>query len=299
MNRSHLTVGSLLCLVALFGPSAASAQLAPPPPAPPPPPPIVVRPALVPVAGPVIGQPKKGKQPADDLVILIEHFLDLADAPDVTRRHPCKIHAVKLDKEALYQIDLVGHGIDTYLRLLDEHGKQLAEDDDSGGNLNARIRHTTAKAGLYYIVATTFGGGEGAYTLSIRKFQAAAPRKVNQMKPADARKPSEVTDQLSADDGNDKARGVPCHVHSIALKANKTYIIDLESNDFDAYLRLESPTGKLIQEDDDSGGNLNSRIEYAVPADGNYRLVAMPLSNTLNANGNNAGQYTLRVTEKE
>jgi hypothetical protein len=306
MNRSHLTAGSLLCVFAPFCLAPASAQEQEQP-ALPAARPALVRPVFAPVAGPVAGpvgvQPaKKGKQPNDGLTLQIEHFIDPADAPDVSRRHPCKIHTVKLDKESLYQIDLVGHGIDSYLRLLDDHGKQLAEDDDSGGNLNARIRYTTDKGGLFYIVATTFAGGEGAYTLSVRKEQPVPPRKVTQMKPVDAKKPSEVKDLLGANDALDKARGVPCHIHSIALKANKTYIIDLESTDFDAYLRLESPAGKLIQEDDDSGGNLNSRIEYAVPADGNYRLVAMPLHNAFNLNvnaGQNAGQYTLRVTEKE
>ena len=327
MKRSPLRLWSLTCAFAPVALPAASAQLQPAQvvPARPvqpvqivqPPPVIVLQggPVAAPIAGPVgvpvMPQPvKNGKDRADDLTIQIEHYLESVDTPDGARRHPSKMHAVKLDKETTYQIDLVGYGIDTYLRLLDEHGKVLAEDDDSGGNLNARIRHTTTKAGLYFIVATTFAGGEGAYTLSIHKYQAVPPRKVTEMKPADAKKPSEVKDQLSADDAVDKARNVPCHIHSIALKANKTYIIDLESTDFDAYLRLESPAGGNIQEDDDSGGNLNSRIEYAVPANGNYRLVAMPL-HTLNGNvgglivnaggpnGNVGGQYTLRVTEKE
>jgi hypothetical protein len=295
MNRSPLSLWSLVCALAPIGLAPASAQVFQP--APIARPPVIVRPVAGPGGGPpVMPAAKNGKEATDGLTLLIEHYLDPVDAPDVARRQPCKIHALKLDKETLYQIDLVGHGIDTYLRLLDEHGKVLAEDDDSGGNLNARIRHTTTKGGLHYIVATTFAGGDGAYTLSVRKMQASPPRKAAAMNPVAAKKPSEVKARLNANDPADDARSVPCQLHSIALKANKTYVIDLESTEFDAYLRLESPEGKMIQEDDDSGGNLNSRIEYRVPADGNYRLVAMPLHN---ANGNVGGQYTLRVTEKE
>ena len=235
-----------------------------------------------PNAGPAAA--KNAKAPADGLTIQIESFLNQADAPEAVRRFPCKIHAVKLDKDTSYQIDLVGHNnLDTYLRLLDEGHKVLAEDDDSGGNLNARIRHKTKKEGLYYIIATTFAGGEGDYTLTVRKVEVVV-RKAAAMDAATVKKPSEVKAQLTANDQPDEARSVPCHVHSIALKANKTYVIDLESTDFDAYLRLESPTAENIKEDDDSGGNLNSRIEYRVPADGNYRLVAMPLA-ALNGNG--------------
>jgi hypothetical protein len=288
MYRSPLARCLLALAVAANCLSSASAQLAPP--TPPPAPPLVVAP---PNAGPVAV--KNVKAPTDGLTIQIESFLDRADTPEAVRRFPCKIHAVKLDKETSYQIDLVGHNnLDTFLRLLDENHKVLAEDDDSGGNLNARIRHKTKKGGIYFIVATTFAGGEGDYTLSVRKVDVVV-RKAAAMNAVEAKKPSEVKDQLTANDQADEARSVPCHVHSIALKANKTYIIDLESTDFDAYLRLESPTAEKIAEDDDGGGNLNSRIEYRVPADGNYRLVAMPLA-ALNGNG---GAYTLRVTEKE
>jgi hypothetical protein len=280
MNRSSRIRWLPSCLV-LIAASAASAQFGPPP---------LVKP--VPNVAPAVGpapavkevKAKDAKEPKDGITLLIEHFIDHTDPPDVARRHPCKIHAVKLEKETLYQIDLVGHGLDTYLRLLDADGKVLAEDDDSGGNLNARIRYTTTKAGTYIIVATSFSGGDGGYTLTVRNTNANPAKAIKLVK-----------GQLKPNDGPDKARNVPCQVHTVALKANKTYVIDLESTDFDAYLRLESPTGKMIQEDDDSGGNLNSRIEYRVPADGEYRLVAMPLSRL---NGN-AANFTLRVTEKE
>ena len=109
------------------------------------------------------------------------------------------------------------------------------------------------------------------------------------------KKPSEIQAQLTPQDANDNARGVPCKVHTISLKKGRTYTIDLISNDFDAYLRLEDPRGNNLKEDDDGGGNLNSRIIHQADADGVYRLVAMPLS-VVPANN---GQYLLRVTEHE
>ena len=58
--------------------------------------------------------------------------------------------------------------------LSDATGKKLAEDDDSGGGLNARIVFRAAQAGTYRLQATSFNGGAGAFTLTVRE-QAKAP----------------------------------------------------------------------------------------------------------------------------
>jgi len=62
--------------------------------------------------------------------------------------------------------------LDPFLRLEDRDGLVLAEDDDSGGNLNARIVFKPGKTGTYRVVATTFAHfkviEEGPYVLSVR-----------------------------------------------------------------------------------------------------------------------------------
>ena len=57
------------------------------------------------------------------------------------------------------------------------------------------------------------------------------------------------------------------------MLAGTNYTIDLESTDFDAYLRLEDPSGTQLAEDDDGAGKLNSRIVFAPKTDGIYRLI--------------------------
>ena len=37
------------------------------------------------------------------------------------------------------------------------------------------------------------------------------------------------------------------------MSSDKTYVIDLESSDFDAYLRVEDAAGKALAQDDDGG----------------------------------------------
>jgi hypothetical protein len=79
----------------------------------------------------------------------------------------------------LYQLTLAADGqvdirldssdFDAYLILLDAKGAEVNEDDDSGGNTNARLT-TALAAGTYTIVAKPFGDyrDQGKYTLSVK-----------------------------------------------------------------------------------------------------------------------------------
>jgi hypothetical protein len=84
----------------------------------------------------------------------------------------------------------------------------------------------------------------------------------------------------------------PSRVHRVALKAGTTYLLDLESTEFDAVLKLEDAAGKILargyRTDLDS---LNARIVYTPAADGTYRLVV----NTRWVG--DIGAYTLRLRE--
>src|SRR5262249_61673489 len=86
-----------------------------------------------------------------------------------------KVHEVKLEVGKFYAIDLESAAFDAYLRLEDAAGKQLAEDDDSGGGTNARLLFRPAHSGAYRVIVTAFprGSGTGAYTLTVRR---ASPR---------------------------------------------------------------------------------------------------------------------------
>src|SRR5262249_39834906 len=63
-------------------------------------------------------------------------------------------------------------------------------------------------------------------------------------------------------------------VHEMTMTAGKTYVIDMNSAQFDTYLRLESSKGKVLAENDDIDppNNLNSRIVFTPAEDGTYRI---------------------------
>jgi WD40 repeat protein/HEAT repeat protein len=98
---------------------------------------------------------------------------------------------------------------------------------------------------------------------------------------------------LSEGDPSDRVRQ-GCHtvVHIYPMRAGQTYVIDLESKDFDAYLRLENAGGKHLICDDDSGGGTDSRLVFRAPDTGRYRLIVTSFLRGV------AGAYTLSVQPK-
>ena len=58
-------------------------------------------------------------------------------------------------------------GFDPYLRLENPFGQVVAEDDDGDGFPNARITYVCPQTGSYRVIATSFGGTLGNYTVSV------------------------------------------------------------------------------------------------------------------------------------
>jgi hypothetical protein len=82
-----------------------------------------------------------------------------------------KVHKIELTSGKKYKIDLVASKekfFDAYLLLRDAKGNVLAQNDDGGGDKNARLSFTPKKTEMYEIVVTSFAEGEtGKYTLTV------------------------------------------------------------------------------------------------------------------------------------
>ena len=73
-------------------------------------------------------------------------------------------------------------------------------------------------------------------------------------------------------------------------RAGQSLTIALESEDFDAYLAIQDPQGKIIGESDDTDqSDTNPTLTITLPSDGLYRVIV----NAYDAKGR--GQYTLTV----
>lgn len=74
-------------------------------------------------------------------------------------------------------------------------------------------------------------------------------------------------------------------------KQGQTITIRMESSQFDTYLGLLDPEGKIIGENDDAQqGSNNSAIQVTLPADGKYTIIANGYDRS------SQGAYTLRVS---
>jgi CHAT domain-containing protein/Tfp pilus assembly protein PilF len=119
-----------------------------------------------------------GKRAADKPLLKLEGELTRnAPVDPVLKKGFHKVYPVKLAAGAYYQIDLVSKDFDAYLRLEDAEGRQLAEDDDSGGDLNARIVYRAEKSDSYRVIATTCDPGEtGKFLLTVKEIDEAAAK---------------------------------------------------------------------------------------------------------------------------
>jgi Bacterial pre-peptidase C-terminal domain len=196
----------------------------------------------------------------------------------------CKTHEVKLAGGKKYQMDLVKKdgNIDPFLIIQDKSGKILVWDDDGGGFPNARLSFNCPKSDAYKLFAAALTG-EGGYTLTIKEVALSADEAKIHAVAAGGLK---INGKLD--------RTVRSITYQVKMEADKTYVIDMISADqkaLDPYLKLLDPEGNVLQEDDDGGEGLNSRITFRAAKAGVYRIVALPLVG--------AGDFTLEVNEKK
>jgi hypothetical protein len=240
------------------------------------------------LAKPVTGkeQPKEDKKIADKPHNPLDVQAELAmnDPMDAARNQPAKVYKVKLLKGRTYVVDMRSEAFDTFLRLTDAKDQQLADDDDGGEGTDSQIVFSPTKDEEYKIYATTFDGGLGQFTLKVSQLAYKTGKALklgeNGLK---------IDGKLDATDAKDQL-GQRDHykIYSVEMKKGSTYTIEMESNNFDTFLRFLGPSFKMLAEDDDGGGGLNSRIQYRVEEDGVYHIIATTYDGDL-------GNFTLNV----
>jgi hypothetical protein len=216
--------------------------------------------------------------------IIVDSQLNGNDAKDrKLKASPAKVHKMSLTKGTVYVIDLVSKDFDAFLRLEDSEGNPLAEDDDGGGGFNARLFFIPPATAEYALIATSHNAKSGKYRLTVQESGLqATPLKLE-------RGAATVQDKLTVNGLRSPfSPHNSCKIFRVDLSAGTTYVIDLESAAFDAYLSLGDPSLRLLASDDDSGGKLNARLRFECKADGAYHLVATGL-------GQPEGAFTLKI----
>lgn len=189
------------------------------------------------------------------------------------------------------EAEMTADDFDAYLEIYAEGAmrRSLASDDDGAGELNARLRFTAPEAGVYIVRARTFSGLEtGDYQLSLR--ERAAPRLPRPGRLAIGRDVSGRLGSSAAEDDD----GHRYAAYAFSASAGQRVKIDMESDDFDALLRVgRVANGAFVQmaENDDGGSGLNARLVFTAPEAGEYLVRATSF------NAQAQGAYRLSIEQ--
>ena len=161
---------------------------------------------------------------------------------------------------------------------------QSAQNDDGAGKgLNSYLVFTAPQTGEYVIqAASVSSGAEGDYRLSLE-----------QGPPAPATRPIAIGDEVSGRLDEDNAQsdsGAPADLYRFTGRAGQRVAIRLKADDFDSYLELFDANHNSLATDDDSGGELNARLTFVLPDDGDYLIEARGFSDA-------TGSYDLKLEE--
>jgi hypothetical protein len=205
-------------------------------------------------------------------------------------------HPLKMDAGTLYQVKVVGKGFQPQALIQPGFAPFIfAGVPEERNTFQSYFAPKESKEYRIVIMPNFFGLGESAdgpldYTLTVKPIVLGKPI-VN------------AKDKWTGDDplytakfafGNQE-RKTHFKAYPLKVTAGSMYIIDLVRNpeqNTDPYLFLEGPDGKVVAQNDDGGGNLNSRIVFPAKQNGSYRVVATTLSPA-------TGDFTLTVRATE
>ena len=243
---------------------------------------VVVSSVLLVALGVVQAKPAKDKDkkaesaPAFKPIEINEELKD-TDPNDPKLARPSRKYTVRLVKDKTYLFDLQSADFDAYLRLLDKGGKQLAEDDDGGGDLNARIIHSATDNGDHQIVVTTFDGAVGKFKLKVRELLLKGETKARTLD----KNGIDFNGDLAQNDKTDVAN--LSKVLTFQLKPGQGYFLEIDSEDFDCELYVFDGKNKLL-------GHDPMKVFAGATANGAHNLVVASFDNQV-------GKFNLKIRE--
>jgi predicted Zn finger-like uncharacterized protein len=214
----------------------------------------------------------------------------------VKRAAPPKVHAVKEKVD-----DDLDDDDDDRDRRRDRDRDRDRDEDDDDGRERRKKKKKPAKSGspVLMIVMIILGigflsvlccGGIGIVWIVTRDANVGQQGPVNVAFGPDGAFRHE--NLLHRSDPRNRA-GKLHRVYLIQMEANKTYEITMVSRNMDSFLYLVDPGGKVVAQDDDGAGALNSLIIFRPTVGGLYRVEATSLG------GQQAGPFSLSVQRRE
>ena len=185
-----------------------------------------------------------------------------------------------------YRIEThLGSNSDTVLFLYGPDGDYLVEDDDSGDSGASRLEWVAPSSDTYYIEVSGFETTTGTYQLSLSVLGAQSPDDHGDDRSGATR--IRDGESLNGDIERDGDRDF----FSFSAEGGREYRIEttLGSNN-DTVLVLYGPDGDYLDEDDDSGEDAASRLEWVAPSSDTYYIEVSGFDGT-------PGTYQLSLLE--
>jgi len=206
---------------------------------------------------------------------------------------PVQAWAVQGVAGAPFSVDFISGDFDPYLTVLGPGLDEGLIDDDGAGRCDSRITLTFPESGEYRVVLKDMFGGTGSFTLIASETPGPASPESCIPTSALADEYEEgsleevaivgtlpmggfVNGAMSDDDGRLGDRSL--QGWTLEGRAGARVAVTLRANDFDPYLYLDGPGFSEPLSDDDSAGDMDSRICTELPETGTYRVFAGPYS---------------------
>jgi len=211
-----------------------------------------------------------------------------------------KMYAFVGNKGDTVAVNLMSDDFDANILLADASGNSLARNDDSGEVCNARLTYVLPQAANYRLYANSSAPAElGEFRLMLSRGRAATPadtvcrgfgRVAGMIQVGQT-----VTGTLANNDPEFPGDSTYFQRWILPVAQFQTFTVDLESNDFDAYIMLTRGRGDKLVENDDGGGGCNARLVYTPQDDHPVRVIV----NTASRPPRQTGRFTLRVADGE
>ena len=200
------------------------------------------------------------------------------------------LYTVTLRKGQRMLIEMTAPGeLDSYLAIGRMDGDTLAveeNDDDGGGDKNARLRFTPKEDGTYIIRAQALDANStGTYTLKVTERVMRTAVIVNLAS-------NVLTNGDIGENDEEADDGSLFDAYRITARAGEQVTVTMRSTAVDSYLvlgRMVNGEWAQIAYDDDGAGGNNARVEYTFEEGGEYIVRA----NTVGAG--KTGAYTIRL----
>ena len=226
-------------------------------------------------------------------------------------RSDVDLFAVELAAGTTIEIDVDARtladfsALDSYLRLFDADGNELAQNDDAFGQLDSYLRYTVDARGTYYVGLSSYGNSDyeadtagsgrrgrtvGDYVVTMSHDGPSDPgtdpgTPPPPMDPAEPNDSAATASLLTVVDGRVQANGTvgdgeyfgaDVDLYVINLWAGSEIRLDIDARSLatpstlDSYLRLFDATGRQLARNDDSRGSLDSQLSFTVQVTGSY-----------------------------